>query len=289
MNHPSISVIIPVFNEARSIGWVVTDIITVLEGLTLEYEVLVIDDGSTDETGEKASSAGATVLRRPYNNGNGASVKHGIRNAKGSMILLMDGDGQHKAEDIPRLVEYMDDYEMVVGARTGSSETRIHRDLANRIYNLLASYIVGNRVEDLTSGFRLIDGSVAKRVAYLFPNGFSYPSTCTISLFRAGYGVKYVPVQTRMRLGSSKIKIIRDGFGFLLILLKIGTLYAPTRIFIPIGVLTFLPGLVLAIYRLVLGRAWSLPIVVSFTAGLLIFALGLISEQIALLRMSRLD
>ncbi len=289
MNHPSISVIIPVFNEAQSIGLVVADVIAVLEGLPLEYEVLVVDDGSTDGTSEKASQAGATVLRRPYNNGNGASVKHGIRKANGSMILLMDGDGQHRAEDIPRLIEHMDSYEMVVGARAGSSETELHRDLANRIYNLLASYIVGNRVEDLTSGFRIIDGSVAKKVAYLFPNGFSYPSTCTISLFRAGYGVKYIPIHTRWRLGSSKIKTIRDGFGFLLILMKIGTMYAPTKIFLPVGILTLLPGLTLAIYRLYLGRAWSLPIVVSFTAGLLIFALGLISEQIALLRMSRLD
>ena len=284
-----ICVIIPVHNEVSSIGQVVRSVRAVLDGLPAEYQVTVVDDGSEDGTGEEAASAGAVVLSRPYRNGNGAAVKHGIRSVDGDVIILMDGDGQHKAEDIPRLLEPMSEYEMVVGARSTDSETEFHRDVANRFYNILASYIVGYHVEDLTSGFRAIDGHVAKKVAYLFPNGFSYPSTCTIALFRGGYSVKYIPVQTRYRIGNSKIRLLRDGLSFLLILLRIGTLFRPLRIFIPVTLAVFLPGLVLATYRLAIGRPWTIPVVISFTAALLLFALGLISEQIALIRMSSLD
>jgi glycosyltransferase involved in cell wall biosynthesis len=284
-----ICVIIPVHNEVSSIGQVVRSVRAVLDGLPVEYQVTVVDDGSEDGTGEEAASAGAVVLSRPYRNGNGAAVKHGIRSVDGDVIILMDGDGQHKAEDIPRLLEPMAEYEMVVGARSTDSETEFHRDVANRFYNILASYIVGYHVEDLTSGFRAIDGHVAKKVAYLFPNGFSYPSTCTIALFRGGYSVKYMPVQTRYRIGNSKIRLFRDGLRFLLILLRIGTLFRPLRIFIPVTIAVFLPGLVLATYRLAIGRPWTIPVVISFTAALMLFAMGLISEQIALIRMSRLD
>jgi glycosyltransferase involved in cell wall biosynthesis len=284
-----VSVVIPAYNEEGIIGRVVTEVRDVLVQQEYDYQLIVVDDGSRDGTAAEASQAGAEVLRRPYNNGNGAAIKNGIRHADGDIILMMDGDGQHRAADIPRLLKDLDRYEMVVGARTDQSDTKFHRDVANKIYSTLATYIVGHKVEDLTSGFRAIDGTVARKVAYLFPNGFSYPSTCTISLFRAGYSVKYVPIHTRMRYGNSKINVIRDGLGFLMILLKIGTLYAPMRIFLPTALLVFLPGLLLAMYRLAIGRAWSIPVVISVTAGLVIFALGLISEQVALLRMSRLD
>jgi glycosyltransferase involved in cell wall biosynthesis len=284
-----ICVIIPVYNEVSSIGQVVRSVRSVLDGMPAEYQVTVVDDGSDDGTGEEAAGAGAIVLRRPYRNGNGAAVKHGIRQVDGDVIILMDGDGQHKAEDIPRLLEPMAEYEMVVGARSSGSETEFHRDAANSLFNILASYIVGNHVEDLTSGFRAIDGRVAKKVAYLFPNGFSYPSTCTIALFRGGYSVKYIPVQTRYRSGNSKIRLVRDGLSFLLILLRIGTLFRPLRIFLPVTMVVFLPGLIIATYRLAIGRPWTIPVVISFTAALLLFAMGLISEQIALIRMSRLD
>lgn len=286
---PRFSIVIPALNEASVIGEVVTNVAGVLERHGTPYEILVIDDGSSDATSEEAAKAGAIVLTRPYNIGNGAAVKHGIRNATGEYIIMMDGDGQHIADDIPRFIEKADGYEMVVGARTIESETRLHRDLANSMYNRMASYIVGHPVQDLTSGFRLINTKVAKKVAYLFPNGFSYPSTCTIALFRAGYSVDYIPITTRARIGPSKIRLLRDGIGFLLILLRIGVLFAPSRIFLPISVMTILPGTILAIYRLILGRPWTIPIVISLTAGLIIFALGLISEQIALLRMSRFD
>lgn len=204
-------------------------------------------------------------------------------------MVLMDGDGQHDSEDILRLLEHIPAYEMVVGARTPESDGELHRNLANRLYNMIASYLVGSRVDDLTSGFRAIRGDIAKKVVYLFPNGYSSPSTCTIALFRSGYSVKYVPIKASARVGKSKIKLLRDGLGFLLILARIGALFVPLKIFLPIAFVVFLPGFVYAIYRLMMGWPWTLPIVISVTAGLLIFVLGLISEQIALLRMTRLE
>ncbi|MGH2536627.1 MAG: glycosyltransferase family 2 protein [Candidatus Promineifilaceae bacterium] len=285
----AVSVVLPVYNEAEVIGRVVGRIAEVLANHVAEFEIIVVDDGSTDDSASEAERAGAEVIRRPYNVGNGAAVKQGIWQASGDVILLMDGDGQHNPEDIPRLLAEILRYDMVVAARNAESVTSRHRTLANLVYNLIASYLIGRPVADLTSGFRVFRADIAKKVAYLFPNGFSYPSTSTIALFRAGYSVKYVPVATAARVGKSKIRLSRDGIGFLLILMRIGVLFAPMRVFLPISLLTFAPGFIYGLYQLGIGRPWTLPVVLSVTAGLIIFALGLISEQIALLRMSRFD
>ena len=282
-----VSVVIPVYNEERIIGQVVNQILSVLDSHEFIYEIIVVDDGSEDKSAEVASEAGAVVIRHPYNIGNGAAVKRGIRHATGDVVVLMDGDGQHDPADIPRLLEYVPYYDMVVGARTRDSRGELHRNMANKIYNVLASYIVGRRVEDLTSGFRAINAGIAKSVLYLFPRGYSYPSTVTIALFHSGYSVKYIPIIASARIGKSKIKILRDGIKFLFILARIGTFFSPLRLFLPIGSLVFLPGFLYAIYKLIIGSYWTLPIVISLTGGLLIFVLGLISEQIALLRMGR--
>jgi glycosyltransferase involved in cell wall biosynthesis len=282
-----VSVVIPAYNEEQAIRQVVSDVRQVLTSCGHEHEILVISDGSTDQTAAEATAGGATVLERPYNIGNGAAVKHGIRQASGDVILLMDGDGQHNPADIPRLLQQIDRYEMVVGARVAESDTELHRDMANGLYNRLASYVVGYKVKDLTSGFRAIKAKVAKKIVYLLPNGFSYPSTSTVVLFRSGYSVSYVPIKTAARLGQSKIRLLRDGLGFLFILLRIAVMFVPMRIFLPLSAVIFFPGFFYAIYRLALGRSWTLPIVISITAGLVIFALGLISAQISLLRMDR--
>lgn len=282
-----VSVVIPAFNEEQVIGSVVRQTIQVLESCQLDYELIVVDDGSTDGTSRVASQAGATVLCHPYNIGNGAAIKRGIRYATGDTVIFMDGDGQHDPNDIPRLLDYVSQYELVVGARTRESEGQLHRNLANRLYNFLASYIVGYKVLDLTSGFRAVNGDVAREIMGMFPNGYSYPSTCTIAVFRSGYSVKYVPIEAVARIGRSKIKLLRDGIGFLLILVRIGVVFTPLRIFLPIASSVFLPGFFYAIYKLFVGRPWTLPIVVSLTGGLLIFSLGLIAEQVALLRMHR--
>jgi glycosyltransferase involved in cell wall biosynthesis len=282
-----LSIVIPAYNEEQIIGKVVRQIREVMESLQMDHEVIVVDDGSQDGTTKAASDGSAAVIRHPYNIGNGAAVKRGIRHATGNVIVLMDGDGQHNPQDIPKLIEHIPEYEMVVGARARGSETRAHRDLANKLYNALASYIVGKKVQDLTSGFRAIDADIAKRIVYLFPKGYSYPSTATIAVFHSGYSVKYVPIRTTFRVGKSKIRLLRDGIRFLLILARIGALFTPLRLFIPLGGIVFLPGFSYAVYRLLEGKPWTLPIVISITGGLLIFVLGLISEQIALLRMAR--
>lgn len=282
-----VSVVIPAFNEEGIIGKVIGQVRETLRSNSLDHEIIVVDDGSRDSTSNEATAAGATVIRHPYNIGNGAAVKRGIRNASGDVIVLMDGDGQHDSNDILRLLAHIPEYEMVVGARTKESEGQVHRNLANKLYNSLASYIAGRKVEDLTSGFRAIDAAVAKRVAYLFPRGFSYPSTVTIALFHAGQSVKYVPIKAAARVGKSKIRLLYDGFKFLLILARLGTLFTPLKLFLPLSAFVFYPGFFYAIYKLVVGKPWTLPIVISLTGGLLIFALGLLSEQIALLRIGR--
>ena len=284
-----VTVIVPAFNEEPVIGRVIQDVRTILEAEHIDFEVIVIDDGSYDETSKAAAMAGAIVHRHPYNIGNGAAVKRGIRMATGDIIVMMDGDGQHDARDIPRMLEYMPQYEMVVGARTRESESAWHRNLANRVFNSLATYIAGRKVEDLTSGFRAIDGAIARRIVYLFPNGYSYPSTATITLFHTGHSVKYIPIKAFARIGKSKIKPLRDGMRFLVILARMATLFTPLKLFLPLGGLIFFPGFFYAIIRLIVGKPWTLPIVISITGGLLIFTLGLISEQIALLRLRHFE
>ena len=248
----------------------------------------MVNDGSTDQTAEVARSrSGVRLVEHAYNLGNGAAVKSGIRAARGTFLILMDGDGQHQPADIPRIAAGLERYDMVVGARTRDSETAAHRDLANGLYNLIASYLVGRRIPDLTSGFRGIKTSIAKRFVYLLPNGFSYPTTMTLALFRAGYTVLYEPIVAPARQGRSKIRLFRDGFGFLLTLMRIGTLFVPIRIFLPLSSMLFLVGMGYGIFLLVFRHRFTNMPPLLMISGLLLFMLGLISEQIALLRMSQ--
>lgn len=281
-----LSIIIPAYNEGNIIG-------PVLDQLAESFpdaEILVINDGSTDNTTEAVRShAHVRVIDHPYNLGNGAAIKTGIRAASGDVIIMMDGDGQHKPEDLPRLLEKIRCYDMVVGARTAQSESEIHRDLANRIYNWIASYLVGRPVPDLTSGFRAIRASVAKRFVYLLPNGFSYPTTLTIALFRTGHTVTYIPIVARARQGKtrSKIRLLRDGPGFLLTLARIGTLFVPVRIFMPVAAALFVLGVLYGSWLLIFFSRFSNMAILLILSGIMLFMLGLISEQIALLRLGQ--
>ena len=233
-------------------------------------------------------AAGANVVRHPYNIGNGAAVKSGMRAAKGKVIVLMDGDGQHKPEDIPKLLAAATIFHMVVGARAKGSKLRVHRNLANMVYNLLASYVTRFRVEDLTSGFRAMRRRDALRFIDLLPNTFSYPTTLTLAFLRSGLTVKYVPIQTLYRAGQSKISLVTDGILFLLIITKIATLFAPFRVFLPVSVFFFVVfGLGNYIYTYVTQNRFTNMSVFALTTAVIIFMLGLISEQIALLRMER--
>jgi len=283
-NLPEISIVIPVFNEANNLAQVLGKI----HALELpQTEIIVVDDGSTDGSAEVALKAGANVVRHPYNIGNGAAVKSGMRAAKGKRILLMDGDGQHKPEDIPKLLVEAANYHMVVGARAKGSKLRFHRYAANSLYNLLASYVTRFKVQDLTSGFRLLSRRDALRFIDLLPNTFSYPTTLTLAYLRSGLTVKYVPIQSLYRAGQSKISLITDGIRFLLIITKIATLFSPFRVFLPVSLFFFLAGLGNYAYTYFTQNRFTNMSVFALTTSVIIFMLGLISEQIALLRMER--
>lgn len=286
-NSCTISVIIPTFNEAAVIGDLVRCVHDVLATTCYTYEILVIDDGSTDGTAEVVPNM-ARVVRHPYNKGNGAAIKTGIRASRGEIVVMMDGDGQHNPADIERLVSPIGMYDMVVGARAQGCQ-RWHRQVANRVYNAFSSYLTGFQIQDLTSGFRAIKRGLALQFCYLLPNKFSYPTTLTIAVIRAGFSLQYVQIHAAERVGNSKIKPLRDGTRFLLIMSKIAVLFSPLKVFLPVGLLVLAPGFLYAIYKLFVGQAWTLPIVISVSVGALIVMMGLLAEQIALLRMQHID
>ena len=287
-----LSVVLPVYQERDAIRATIMQLVQVLKETGLTFEVIAVDDGSTDGTSEIMQALSTEfpeyvrIIAHPYNKGNGAAVKTGIRAARGQMIVCMDADGQHDPSQIPALVSYLSDYDLVVGARTRAYMGSWHRNLANWIYNQLASYMTGLRIEDLTSGFRAFRASCVREFVHLFPNGFSYPTTSTLAFARVGYSIKYVPVHVNRRVGKSKIKLIEDGLRFLLIIFKTVVLFSPLRVFVPASIVCFLLGLVsFAIAIADVGRL-RLPnsAVVLFVTSLMVFLLGLVSEQIAALR-----
>lgn len=285
---PEISVIIPLFNEVDALPSVINRLRPVLEGMKLIYEIIVVDDGSDDGTKDILPSAGVRVITHPYNMGNGAAVKTGIRQARGRFLVLMDGDGQHAPEDIPFLVEKLTTFDMVVGARTPASKASLHRNLANLIYNLFASYMCGRRIDDLTSGFRAIKRDLAKRFLYLLPNGFSYPATITLAVVRSGHSLAYIPIMSDRRFGKSKIRLLRDGTRFLLIILRIATLFSPMKIFLPVSALMFLLGFGYGIFRIVsIDSRYGPTSAMLMTMAVVVFMVGLVSEQVAQLRFER--
>lgn len=285
-----LSIILPMYNEVAVIEQVLLSIISVLEQQLshYSYEIVVVDDGSSDGSPEqvtKMDNRSIHLYQHPYNIGNGAAVKTGIRNANGEVVVLLDADGQHKPEDIPRLLEHIDRYDMVVGARVKESETAVHRDIANTIYNTFASYVCDRKIEDLTSGFRAIRTNIAKSLVHLLPNTFSYPTTITLAIVRSGYSLKYIPITTKKRVGKSKIKLLRDGSRFLMILFKITTLFSPLKIFFPASMLMFLLGAGYGGFKVFFLEARYGPTsAMLMTMSLIIFLMGLISEQITYLR-----
>jgi len=285
---PAFSLIIPAYNEAEAIASVIKRVHFVMKKLGPAYEIIVVNDGSQDTTAERAHHAGARLISHPYNIGNGAAVKTGIRNARGEVLVMLDGDGQHAPEDIPRLLEKLGPYDMVVGARTSESDTRVYRDVANSIYNWFATYVCGRKIEDLTSGFRAIRADIARSFVYLLPNTFSYPTTITMATVRSGYSLAYVPIKAAGRIGRSKIKLLQDGSRFLLIILKIATLFSPLKVFIPASVVMFLLGFVYGLFKvIVLNARYGPTSAMLMTMAVLIFMVGLVSEQVAQLRFDR--
>ncbi len=280
---PQISIIIPAFNEENAVAPLIEKIHCIMGSQGRSYEILVIDDGSTDETSARASRIGARIIRHPYNIGNGAAVKTGIRNSRGKVLVMLDADGQHPPEYIPELLKGVETYHMVVGARTKTSETRAHRDLANKLYNWFATYVCGRKIEDLTSGFRAVRAHVAREFVSLLPNTFSYPTTITLATVRSGYSLAYIPIAAPKRAGTgrSKIKLARDGSRFLLIIFKIATLFSPMKIFLPASAAAFLLGFGYGLAKVVLLHDRYGPTsALLMTMAALIFLIGLVSEQV---------
>jgi len=284
MNSVALSIVIPAKNEAASIA----DVVASARSEYPEAEIIVVDDGSTDATADLAGAAGATVLRHPESLGNGAAVKSGARAAKGEILALMDGDGQHDPRQLGKLLAKLDEgYQMAVGARDSGSHASVGRWFANGLYNQIASRLTGRHVPDLTSGFRAVRASMFRQFLYLLPNGFSYPTTITMAFLRSGYAVCYEPITAAKRSGKSHIRPIRDGIRFLVIIFKIATLYSPLKIFMPISAIFFTTGVGYYAYTyFTAGRFTNMSLLV-ITASVIIFLIGLISEQITALTYSR--
>lgn len=273
----TLSIILPAKNEAEGLK-------TFLPRLRRQYpqaEIIVVNDGSTDSTAEICLSNGVYVVPHPYSMGNGAAIKSGARHANGEILVFMDADGQHQPEDIPRLLAHIHNgYDMAVGARDGDSQASKARGFGNALYNRLASYMTEQPVKDLTSGFRAVKAHKFREFLHLLPNGFSYPTTCTMAFFRSGYSVVYEPITAPKRIGNSHLNIMKDGFRFLLIIFKIGTLHSPLKLFMPISMMFFMTALSYYLYTLVSEGRFTNMSALLFTTSVIIFLIGLVSEQI---------
>jgi glycosyltransferase involved in cell wall biosynthesis len=276
----AVSIVIPAYNEAEVIG----EVVAALASAASWREVLVVDDGSTDETAAKAQRAGATVIRHPYNKGNGASVKTGIRRAAGEYVLIADGDGQHRAADAVRLVARLGEYDLVVGARSRGTQANTTRSLGNRVLNRLAGYLTGRPIPDLTSGLRAARRAHLQEFIHLLPNGFSTPTTTTLAFLKAGYSVAFEPIEASPRIGKSKIRLTRDGTKFFLIVLRVITIFSPLRIFLPISLTAFALGAAYAIWTIATQSHITNSSVLLIMFSVIVFLVGLVSEQISTLR-----
>jgi glycosyltransferase involved in cell wall biosynthesis len=284
---PSVSVVLPAYNEAEIIGSVIASL---REVAAADWQIIVVDDGSADETAARAAAEGVTVIRHPYNKGNGAAVKTGLRAATGDIVCLMDADGQHDPRQIPALLAELQTYDLVIGARQdGGGSGGLLRRLGNGFYNRLATYLSNQRVVDLTSGFRAAWRDKMVEFLPLFPNGFSYPTTSTLAFIKAGYNVGFVPIEASRRVGASKIRLLSDGTKFVVIALRMIVLFSPMRVFLPASILMFLAGAGYGAYTIASRLDVTDATVLLCTMSVVTFLVGLVSEQIALMRFERLQ
>jgi glycosyltransferase involved in cell wall biosynthesis len=284
MNTSNISIIIPAYNPSSDIGMVVDKI----KNLYPYFEVIVVNDGSIDNTAEMAKKTGASVYSHPYNIGNGTAIKGGIRAASGAVVVFMDGDGQHNPEDTGRMVEFFPDYDMAVGARSTEDQADLFRGIGNKALNGLAGYLAKFNIQGLTSGFRAVKSDIAHNLIYFLPNTYSYPSTITLGALRSGTSLKYNPISIQKRKnGASRFRLIKDGIRFFMIVTKMYEFYSPLRIFLPLSVVIFV--LCLADYmfsNITSGRFTSMSLLI-FTTSIIVFLMGIISEQITKLQSER--
>ncbi|HEX7802021.1 MAG TPA: glycosyltransferase family 2 protein [Pseudoxanthomonas sp.] len=280
----SLSIVLPAKNEAEGLRRT----LPALRQQVPDAQIIVVDDGSTDETAAVATEHGATVLVAPYSMGNGAAIKRGARAASGEVIVFMDADGQHDPTCIPRLLTRLEQgYDMVVGARNWSGQAGVSRGAANAFYNWLATRMTGSQVKDLTSGFRAVRADKFREFLHLLPNGFSYPTTSTMAFFRSAYAVAYEPIPVAKRVGKSHIRPLRDGVRFLLIIFKIATLYSPLKLFAPAASVFFLLGVGYYAYTFTIEHRFTNMSMLLFSASVIVFLIGLVSEQITALTYRR--
>jgi glycosyltransferase involved in cell wall biosynthesis len=281
-----VSVILPAKNEAEGLRRTLPSLCALLP----EAEVIVVDDGSTDGTAAVAAAYGAHVVTSPYSMGNGAAIKRGARAATGDVLVFMDADGQHAAADIPRLLEKIaGGFDMAVGARSAGGQANVGRSAANAFYNHLASWMTGHRVQDLTSGFRAVQADRFREFLHLLPNGFSYPTTSTMAFFRSAYPIAYVPIEVAKRIGKSHIRPLRDGVRFLLIIFRIATLYSPLKLFAPVALAFGMLGLAYYLWTFLTSGRFTNMSALLFSAAVVVFLIGLVSEQITALTYRRQD
>jgi glycosyltransferase involved in cell wall biosynthesis len=276
----TVSIVIPAKNEARNLELLLPRLVDAGQ----YFECIVVDDGSSDATVEVCRKHDVRVISNPYSKGNGAAIKTGAKAASGDILVFMDGDGQHRPDDIARLLDKLSQgFDMVVGARSRKSQADSYRAMGNGIYNRLASWMTGQQVDDLTSGFRAVRAKQFKEFLYLLPNGFSYPTTITMAFFRSGYSVGYVPIETERRLGVSHISLVKDGIRFLVIIFKVGTLYSPLKVFFPASAGFFITGLCYYLYTYFSDGRFTNMGAVLFMTATLVFLIGLVSEQVTTL------
>jgi glycosyltransferase involved in cell wall biosynthesis len=279
----SVSIIIPAYQESQGIARVVGEVLRVATTLGCDHEVIVVDDGSSDATGESARNAGAHVLTHPYNKGYGASLKTGIRHASHRTVIYLDADGQHDANDIPRLLAERRTHDMVVGARKGTAGSPLWRKPGKVFLGWLANQLTGRNIPDLNSGYRATDRLLALRFLAIMPDGFSFSTTSTIAAFKGGYLVKYVPIQVAPRIGHSTVTAA-DGFRSIILIIRLVTLFAPLRVFLPVSALTFLIGLAFTVYGYATVGEASIKGLITLLAAVQFFLFGIMVDQIVAIR-----
>jgi len=280
--NPECTIIIPAYNEEEGIRSVING----LKSMPDKYEILVVDDGSTDNTFKIASETGVRVIRQPYNKGYGAALKTGIRNAKSNLVLFMDADGQHQTSDIKEIMRYTGNYDMVVGARTKRTKISFLRKPGKKILAIIANYLAGMKIPDLNSGFRVIKKDVVMEFMHILPNSFSFTTTITLGCIMAGYSIKYVPINMLERVGTSKINPFRDGSRFILLMIRTIMLFNPLKIFLPISVIIFLLGISDLTYELIYYFNVSSLSILLFLSSLIVFFIGIMADQISMMRRS---